>query len=97
MCRSRREFSNAYLVAKFHFDADENEPCEVCYADEPSCEADTLRAVAAAPARELTADAVLSRLAAACEQLQASFAGFWPASWKRRGGHVFKEIKVTHR
>ena len=30
MCRSRRELSNAYLLAKFGFDAAENEPCKVC-------------------------------------------------------------------
>ena len=27
MCRSRRELSNAYFLAKFRFDTDENEPC----------------------------------------------------------------------
>ena len=30
LCRSRRELSNAYLLAKFGFDAAENEPCQVC-------------------------------------------------------------------
>ena len=30
MCRSRRELSNAYLLAKFGFDTVENEPCKVC-------------------------------------------------------------------
>ena len=30
MCRSRREPSNAYLLAKFGFDTAENEPCKVC-------------------------------------------------------------------
>ena len=30
MCRSRRELSNAYLLAKFEFDTAENEPCKVC-------------------------------------------------------------------
>ena len=30
VCRSRRELSNAYLLAKFGFDRAENEPCEVC-------------------------------------------------------------------
>ena len=29
-CRSRRELSNAYLVAKFGFDTAENEPSKVC-------------------------------------------------------------------
>ena len=29
-CRSRRELSNEYLVAKIGFDTAENEPCEVC-------------------------------------------------------------------
>ena len=29
MCRSRRELSNEYLLAKFGFDTTENEPCEV--------------------------------------------------------------------
>ena len=29
MCRSRRELSNAYLLAKFGFDAAENEPSKV--------------------------------------------------------------------
>ena len=30
LCRSRRELSNAYLLAKFRFDTAENEPCTVC-------------------------------------------------------------------
>ena len=30
MCRTRRELSNKYLLAKFGFDTAENEPCEVC-------------------------------------------------------------------
>ena len=30
MCRSRREVSNAYLVAIIGFDTEENEPCKVC-------------------------------------------------------------------
>ena len=30
MCRSRRELSNAYLLAKFRLDTAENEPCKVC-------------------------------------------------------------------
>ena len=30
MCRSRRELSNAYLLAKFGFDTAENEPYKVC-------------------------------------------------------------------
>ena len=30
MCRSRRELSNAYFLAKFGFDTAENEPCPVC-------------------------------------------------------------------
>ena len=30
MCRSRREFSNADLLAKVVFDTAENEPCKVC-------------------------------------------------------------------
>ena len=30
LCRSRRELSNAYLLAKFGLDTAENEPCEVC-------------------------------------------------------------------
>ena len=30
MCRSRRELSNAYLLAKFVLDTAENEPCQVC-------------------------------------------------------------------
>ena len=30
LCRSRRELSNEYLLAKFGFDAAENEPCKVC-------------------------------------------------------------------
>ena len=30
MCRSRREHSNAYLLAKFGFDTAENEPFQVC-------------------------------------------------------------------
>ena len=30
MCRSRRELSNEYLIAKIGFDTAENEPCKVC-------------------------------------------------------------------
>ena len=30
LCRSRREISNAYFLAKFRFDTAENEPCKVC-------------------------------------------------------------------
>ena len=30
LCRSRRELSNEYLLAKFRFDTAENEPCKVC-------------------------------------------------------------------
>ena len=29
-CRSRRELSNAYFLAKIGFDTAENEPCQVC-------------------------------------------------------------------
>ena len=29
LCRSRRELSNAYLIAKFRFDTAENEPSKV--------------------------------------------------------------------
>ena len=32
LCRSRRELSNAYLLAKFDFDTAENEPSKVCHA-----------------------------------------------------------------
>ena len=31
MCRSRRELSNAYLLAKFGFDTAENEPSKVLH------------------------------------------------------------------
>ena len=30
LCRSRRELSNAYFLAKFRFDTAENESCKVC-------------------------------------------------------------------
>ena len=30
MCRSRRELSNAYFVAKFGFDTADNHPCQAC-------------------------------------------------------------------
>ena len=30
LCRSRRELSNAYFLAKFGFDTAENEPFQVC-------------------------------------------------------------------
>ena len=30
LCTSRRELSNAYLLAKLRFDTAENEPCKVC-------------------------------------------------------------------
>ena len=32
LCRSRRELSNAYFLAKFGFDTAENEPSKVCCA-----------------------------------------------------------------
>ena len=44
LCRSRRELSNAYLLAKFGFDTAENEPSKVY--PEPRARA----AAAAAPA-----------------------------------------------
>ena len=34
LCRSRREPSNAYFVAKFGLDTAENEPCRVCPINE---------------------------------------------------------------
>ena len=37
LCRSRRELSNAYLLAKFGFDTAENEPCQVCPNPAESC------------------------------------------------------------
>ena len=33
LCRSRRELSNAYFLAKFCFDTAENDPCKVCPID----------------------------------------------------------------
>ena len=30
LCRSRRELSNEYLLAKFSFDTAANEPCKIC-------------------------------------------------------------------
>ena len=39
MCRSRRELSNAYLLAKFGFATDENEPSKVCPIEQCSCAA----------------------------------------------------------
>ena len=30
LCRSRRELSNAYFLAKFRFDTAENEQCKIC-------------------------------------------------------------------
>ena len=30
LCRSRRELSNAYFLAKIGFETTENEPCKVC-------------------------------------------------------------------
>ena len=30
LCRSRRELSNEYFLAKFGFDTAEKEPCKVC-------------------------------------------------------------------
>ena len=38
MCRSRRELSNAYFLAKFGFDTAENEPCQVCPTEQPAPE-----------------------------------------------------------
>ena len=35
LCRSRRELSNAYFLARFGFDASENEPCQVEPPAEP--------------------------------------------------------------
>ena len=36
LCRSRRELSNAYLLAKFGFDTAENEPSKVCRIRRPT-------------------------------------------------------------
>ena len=36
LCRSRRELSNAYFLAKFGFDTAENEPCQVCPTEQCS-------------------------------------------------------------
>ena len=36
LCRSRRELSNAYFVAKFGLDTAENEPCKVCPTEQCS-------------------------------------------------------------
>ena len=36
LCRSRRELSNAYFLAKFGFDTAENEPCQVYPTEECS-------------------------------------------------------------
>ena len=38
LCRSRRELSNAYFVAKFGLDTAENEPCQVCPTEQCSGE-----------------------------------------------------------
>ena len=47
MCRSRRELSNAYLLAKVGFDTAENEPFQVCPLSayrSPRCKARVWRA-----------------------------------------------------
>ena len=55
LCRSRRELSNAYFLAKFGFDTAENEPCQVC----------PIRGVTgSATATETAEGAVLAALAA---------------------------------
>ena len=36
LCRSRRELSNAYFLAKFGFDTAENEPSQVCPIGRPA-------------------------------------------------------------
>ena len=36
MCRSRRELSKAYFLAKFGLDTAENEPCQVCPTEQCS-------------------------------------------------------------
>ena len=41
MCRSRRELSNAYFLAKFGLDAAENEPRTVLAARRQACRATT--------------------------------------------------------
>ena len=38
LCRSRRELSNAYLLAKFGLDTAENEPSKVCRTGRPGHE-----------------------------------------------------------
>ena len=37
LCRSRRDLSNAYLLAKFGFDTAENEPSKVCRSGAGRC------------------------------------------------------------
>ena len=52
MCRSRRELSNAYLLAKFGFDTAENEPCQLRVHGGVQCHGVTgtaLRSLATAP------------------------------------------------
>ena len=51
LCRSRRELSNAYLLAKFGFDTAENEPSQVCPIEQCS----TRERVVAAEAAEFRA------------------------------------------
>ena len=51
LCRSRRELSNAYLLANFGFDTAESKPCKVCPLS--SLRSDAVQALLepAAPAR----------------------------------------------
>ena len=53
LCRSRRELSNEYLLAKFGFDTAENEPCKVSLAGGLEWQG---RAEAAADDRPATGD-----------------------------------------
>ena len=45
MCRSRRELSNAYLLAKFRFDTAENEPAKNLQIIDPLIPKDMFRLV----------------------------------------------------
>ena len=56
MCRSRRELSNPYLLAKFGFDTAENEPCKVSLRGHPRSAGERLWGLIVAPGTERGAE-----------------------------------------
>ena len=91
LCRSRREFSNAYFVAKFGFDTAENEPSKIC----------PLSSTSTHPGALLVRREGRGRRPAAGRQHDDGEAGFLEhaAAHKHLGSKIFtpSDVSMTHR